>query len=278
MTELSTHQAVADDGTTIVGRVDGQGPPLVIVPALPSDGELEWGPVLAFLRDRFTCFVMDRGSRAKNAGSRDLSLERLVGDVVTFTDGVGEPVGLLGGSWSGMLALGAVRSTSMVRALAVWEPTVNEAASDNDRAHAAQTLGHVGRLVDEDRLVEAAKYWQAASGIMSEAELAAIPDEYYEASAPTFAIQFEEYRQAAKPGGPTTTEPSKLATIDVPVLLLHGAESVPWFVDGVHHVADHVPDATVHAIAGVGHTGGVTAPAPVADELTRFFTATLDAA
>ena len=219
---------------------------------------------------------MDRGSRARSADSRDHSLERLVGDVVTFADSVGEPVGLVGGSWSGMLALGAVRCASMVSALAIWEPTVNEAASDHDRAHAAQTLDQVGRLVDEGRLVDAARCWQAASGIVREDELAAIPDEYYEASAPTFATQFEEYRQAAQPGGATTTQPSQLATVDVPVLLLHGAESVPWFVEGVRHVADHVADATVQPIAGVGHTGCVIAPGPVADELTRYFTATLD--
>ncbi len=52
MTELAMQRTVADDGTTIVGRVDGQGPPLAIVPAVPSDGELEWGPVVPFLRDR----------------------------------------------------------------------------------------------------------------------------------------------------------------------------------------------------------------------------------
>jgi len=200
----------------------------------------------------------------------------MVGDVVSFIDSVGEPLGLVGSSWSGMLALGAARRTSAVSALGLWEPLVIEAASEQDRSRFEQTLDDVGRLVDQGRLVDATRTWQAASGIITEDQFAAVPDEFFEAVAPATAIQVEEFREAAQSPGPTPTEPSELAALIVPVLLMHGAESVPFFVNGVDHVAGHVADSTVRGIPGVGHGGWVFAPAAVAEELAHFFTGVLD--
>lgn len=48
------HRAVSDDGTTIAGHVRGQGPPLVLVHGVLADSDLDWGPSLPFLTDRFT--------------------------------------------------------------------------------------------------------------------------------------------------------------------------------------------------------------------------------
>ena len=275
MSEPRMHQAVAGDGIAIAGRVEGHGPPLVFVPATPSDGSLEWGPLAPYLTEQFTCFVMDRSSRARSAEEQDHSPERMVGDVVSFIDSVGEPVGLVGSSWSGMLSLGAARRTSAVSALGLWEPLVIEAASEQDRERFDQTLDDVERLVDEGRLVDATRTWQAASGIVSEEQLAAIPDEFFEAVAPAMAIHVKEFRQAGQSPGPTPTEPTELATLSVPVLLLHGAESVPLFMNGVDHVAEHVGETTVRSIPGVGHGGWVFAPETVAEELADFLTTVL---
>ena len=280
MADSTTHQAIADDGTVIVGRVVGQGPPLVVVPASLA-GDLEWGPLLPYLSERFTCYVMDRSSRARNTDSWGFSHWRAVADVVAFIDSVGEPVGLLGASWSGMLSLGAVRRTSAVRALGVWEPSVGEVNSEEARAHMAQTMDEARRLVDDGHLHEAVRSWHLESGVASEEEFAAMPDEVYEAVAAVFPAQLDEYRQAVaavEAGESTPTDPSELAAISVPVLLLHGSESMRWFVDGVRHVAEHVPDATVRAIDGVGHGGFFHAPAAVAQQFAEFLDDALEPA
>ena len=276
MSKTLVHQAVAHDGVTIVGRVEGQGPPLVVVPATPSDGALEWGPLAPHLTEHFTCFVMDRGSRARSAAEPDHSPESMIGDVVSFVESVGEPVGLVGSSWSGMLSLGAAGRTAAVRAAGLWEPLAIEAASDQDQARFDQALEEVGQLVDQGRLVEATRTWHVASGIVTEEQLAATPAGFFEAAAPTFAIQYQEFCAARQSSGPTPTEPSELAALTVPVLLLHGAESVPVFINGVEHVAEHVTDATVRSIPDVGHGGWVVAPGAVAQELADYFTARLD--
>jgi hypothetical protein len=42
------------DGTEIVGRVVGDGPPLVLVHGAIGDGEFAWTELLPHLTDRFT--------------------------------------------------------------------------------------------------------------------------------------------------------------------------------------------------------------------------------
>jgi pimeloyl-ACP methyl ester carboxylesterase len=55
------------------------------------------------------------------------------------------------------------------------------------------------------------------------------------------------------------------------VALLQGTRSIPWFIDGVRHVAAHVPDADLREVNGAGHLGPYLEPAGLAAELTPFF-------
>lgn len=79
--------------------------------------------------------------------------------------------------------------------------------------------------------------------------------------------QSQEYQ------GPLATDPSALAQIAAPVLLLHGGRSNErsWFHAGVRHIAEHVPQATVHEFADLGHLAPMVEPEPIADEIARFF-------
>jgi len=75
--------------------------------------------------------------------------------------------------------------------------------------------------------------------------------------------------------GPSDTDPSALAKITAPVLLLQGGrtsdKSRSWFHAGVQHVAEHVPQATVNEFADLGHLAPMVDPEPVAEEIARFF-------
>jgi pimeloyl-ACP methyl ester carboxylesterase len=128
---------VSADGTGIAGRVRGEGSPLVLIHGGLGDGERAWGPLWAFLETRFTCYLISthgRGLSAEPAGD-DYSLDRLVEDVVSFVEGVGQPVGVFGHSLRGALALGAGANSAAVSAVAVYEPAVFEAPSEvNPRA------------------------------------------------------------------------------------------------------------------------------------------------
>jgi pimeloyl-ACP methyl ester carboxylesterase len=66
------HRVVTSDGTEIVARVEGQGPPLVLLPAGPGDSETSWRPLLPWLSERFTCHLLDirgRGASSLVPGS-----------------------------------------------------------------------------------------------------------------------------------------------------------------------------------------------------------------
>jgi len=89
------YRAVSDDGTEIVGRVTGQGPPLVLLPAGPGDSITTWRFLLPFLSDHFTCYLVDTRGRGLSAHSNDHSPERLVQDIKAFIKSIGKPVGLL---------------------------------------------------------------------------------------------------------------------------------------------------------------------------------------
>ena len=50
--DFQIHRAVSEAGTKIVGRVQGQGPPLVLIHAGLSDGDPDWTTPLPLRDDR----------------------------------------------------------------------------------------------------------------------------------------------------------------------------------------------------------------------------------
>jgi pimeloyl-ACP methyl ester carboxylesterase len=69
-----------------------------------------------------------------------------------------------------------------------------------------------------------------------------------------------------------TTE-SVLSQVTVPVLLLRGSRTAPWFVASVNYMERLLANSQVAEIDGAGHMGPVLAPEGVARALTRFFAA-----
>src|SRR5215207_10998936 len=92
--------AISADGTEIVGRVQGHGPPLILVHGAYGDGEIAWKALLPCLTDRYTCYTPSTRGRGLSGDNPDHSVHRLVQDVIAFIDTIGEPVYLVG--WSGI--------------------------------------------------------------------------------------------------------------------------------------------------------------------------------
>lgn len=278
-TETETHRAVSDDGTEIAGRVHGEGPPLVLVPGAMGDGEFVWDPLLPSLTDRFTCYTMSVRSRGLSGHSTDLSTDRRIQDVVAFVESVGEPVGLLGWSQGGQLVLGAAERTDAVSALVAYEPAVLEATSEEEFAQLIDAVTRLGELAAEDRPVDAARSffeWVATEEEMDEMDEAMIAD-FIEGCAANIQLFLQEVEGLNEEGGTSPTEAAELAKITAPVLLLHGDRSDPLFINGIHHVAEHVTDSQVREIDDTGHMGPIHNPEAVADEVIQFLAATPEA-
>lgn len=266
-----THYGTTADGITLGGTVHGQGPPLVFWHGAYGDGDLDWRALLPYLTDRFTCYLPSWRGRGRSDEHPDLSYGRRVGDVVDYVDGLGEPTGLVAWSGGANPALAAAARTASVNALALFEPTMGAVMSEQERAGFGGAVARMAELAAEGRWADAMR--AAADWPFNDDEIAAADDAgYFEAAGRYAPNLLSVFQQLATWDGPTADDPAVLAAISAPVLVVHGADTKPFWVRGAHHVADHVSEARIHVVSGAGHAAPLTHPEVLAEALTEFFT------
>lgn len=124
MGEDRIHQALSADGTTIAGRVVGDGAPLVLVHGGLGSGE-SWIVMLPHLARDFRCYLLSTRARGLSGDHPDHARERYFEDIATYIDSIGEPVNVLAWSSGATYALGAATLVpSSVRRLALYEPAI----------------------------------------------------------------------------------------------------------------------------------------------------------
>lgn len=260
------HGTTSTDGTEVVGRVVGQGPPLVLLHGGVFCGETAWEGMLPHLADQFTCFLPSTRGKGLSAHAEEYSLELQLEDVMAFVDSIGQPTALFGWSGGGLNALGVAERSDALTAVVVYEPAVFETIDEETFADMGATLTRMNAEVDQGRPDEAARQFVAFAG--RDDELAAVVAAgLHEVAAPN---QLADLRvlDNVDPTAPSATDPAALATITTPVLALQGDRPArAWFPRMVEHVAEHVPDCRVRAIPGAGHWGPVVTPESVAAEL-----------
>ncbi len=98
---------------------------------------------------------------------------------------------------------------------------------------------------------------------------------FWQAAVSNIPLFVHQERLAAGADGLGPADPSVLAQVTAPVLLLHGSRTHPAFVEMVRHVAAHVAHPQVREIPGADHFGVYTEALAVTDELVPFFAANL---
>lgn len=271
MTEERIHRAVSTDGTEIVGRVQGQGPPLVLVHGGIGDGEIAWEALWPHLADRFTCYLPSTRGRGLSADNPDHSPPRLEEDVTAFVDSIGETVGLVGWSGSGAWVLGAASRSASVAAVAAYEPAVISVMGPDDFSRTFSTLEQMGTAAADGQLIDAVRAF--ASWICTDQEIAALEQtDFFGRWASAVPAMLRFVQEDATYEGVRSTDPEELARVAVPVLLLRGEQTRlgTWFADAAQFIAQHVADPQVCQMPGVGHFAPVLEPEAVADELITF--------
>ena len=267
------HRTTSTDGTEIVGRVVGQGPPLVLLHGGVFCGETAWEAMLPHLTDRFTCLLPSTRGKGLSAHAHQYSLQWQQEDVMAFIDSIGQPVPLFGWSGGGLNALGAAEHSDAVTAVVAYEPAVFETIDEETFAELGAVLSRMTEEVEQDRPAEAAR--QFLTFISNDDELATVlAEDLHNVTAPN---QLADLRvlQNVDPAAPSATDPAALADITAPVLLLEGDRPAQaWFPRMNQHVANHVPDCEIRTISGAGHVGPVLAPEATAAELSRFLATT----
>ena len=263
------HRTVSADGTEIAGRVVGQGPPLVLLHGALYCGETAYDELIPHLTDHFTCLLPSTRGRGLSADSEDFSSERLFEDAVAFLDSIGEPVPLFGWSQGGMLGLGVAAFSDAVSALVAYEPAVLDVADEEFMGQFADTLMRMNAEMDKGQPAEAARQFMGLVCNHEELE-ESVAKGRHEIAASSVPADLRLFNDLDPTAGPSMTDPDVLATITVPILLLQGSRTIPWFERGNQHVTEHAPNAENRIIPGAGHAGPGLEPGTVAAELIRF--------
>ena len=272
MNEERIHQAASADGTEIAGRVQGEGPPLVLVHGGIGDGEVAWDALLPHLTDRFTCYLPSTRGRGLSGDHPDHSPPRLQEDLTAFVDSIGEPVDLVGWSGSGAWVLGAAADSDSVAAVAIYEPGVMGVGGEDDIARLGVAMQHVGAASADGRNLDAVHAF--LPGICTDNEIAALKETpFYEQWTGGIPALLQFIEQDMSYEGPRSTDPEGLAQVAAPVLLLRGEHTLlaTFFAEVERYLAQHVVDAHVREVPGVGHFAPLLEPGPVAKELISFF-------
>lgn len=270
------HRATSLDGTEIVGRVQGDGPPLVLLHGAVGCGDSVWTTLLPHLVDHFTCHTPSTRCRGLSGSSDDLRRSRLTEDVVAYIESIEDPVGVFGFSYGGLLSLLAVQQTDAIGALALYEPGLIDLLTDDELGVLMVAFAEMDELLGTATPGEAARRF--IREVANDEELTAGDAlGVYERFGPNVRVELAQVAQLQASmdeaaAGPDLTSPEALGRIDVPVLVLEGTRSVPerWFGAGVDHVAAHVPGAQRRKISGAGHLGPILEPDAVARELVEF--------
>ena len=270
MSSQRIHYVTTTDGVTIIGSVHGQGPPLVLLQGVIGDGDLDWQALLPYLTDRFTCYLPSWRGRGLSGDHPDLSFGRLVDDAIAYVDSVGQPTGLVGWSGGAGLALSVAARSDAVHALAPIEPNTPRLMDERELAALGAAVARMAQLAAEGRLTDGIR---AFAGFLFDDEEIAVAEDvgYFEAVARYVPDLLDFFQQLRGYHGPTHEDPAVLAAISAPVLVLVGSETKPYCTAYAQHVADHVPNARIHEIPGVGHAAPLTHPEALAEPLTEFF-------
>ena len=271
MSSQRTHSVTTTDGVTIAGTVHGRGPPLVFVHGMLADGDTDWRGLLPHLTGRFTCYLPSYRGRGLSGDHPDLSPGRMVDDILAYVDSIEAPTGLVGWSSGAYLAVTvAAAQSDAVEAVAPFEPGILSLMDEQERAALGAAVARMGELAAEGRLAAAARAF--AGWPFNDEEIAMAADAgYFEAAGRYVPNLLNLLQQWGEYEGPTPDDPAVLGAISAPVLVLHGADTTPFLTASARYVADHVPNARIHAIPGAGHAALLTHPEALAEALTEFF-------
>ena len=264
--------AISADGTEIVGRVRGQGPPLVLVHGGLGDGELAYEALVIHLADRFTCYTPSTRGRGLSGDNPDHSPPRLQEDVTGFVDSISEPVCLVGWSGSGAWVLGAAARSDSVAAVAIYELGVMGVGGEDDIARLSAAMQQVGAAAADGRNLDAVHAF--LPGICTDNEIAALEEtSFYEQWTGAIPALLKFVEQDMSYEGPRSTDPEALRQVAASVLLLRGERTLlgTFFAEVERYVAQHVVDAHVRELPDVGHFAPLLDPQPLAKELISFF-------
>jgi pimeloyl-ACP methyl ester carboxylesterase len=265
---MSTVQS--KDGTTISFDAQGDGQPLIIIDGAtayrainPTNAELAQQ-----LSDRFRVYTYDRRGRGESTDTSPYAIEREIEDVAALIADAGAPAVVFGWSSGAVLALDTAAAGLPITHLALFEPpfVVDDGRPPLPTDYVQQLDAAVaaGRPGDAVEL-----FMTAAVGIPAD-DVAGLRQSPFwptlEALAPTIAydgrIMGSTMSGSSLPG-------DRWAAVTVPVLFMHGNDTMPFLISAAQAAATHLPTATLQAVPGEQHSAAADVLAPEIRQFVR---------
>ena len=253
------------DGTSIAFERLGQGPPLLMVHGSTVD-HTRWGAVVAPLAERFSLYLMDRRGRGHSGDGPDYDIEREFEDVVAVLDTAPSPASVLAHSYGAICSLEAMRLTSRIAKVALYEPPLpvpgrrlfiaddlgrrlEAMLAKNDRAGVVETfLREVIRMGDSSlERMRHSSGWQVRLDVAH-----TLPREV--ATAYGYRFRAEAF-----------------ASVRVPTLFLLGGRSPVYMQEATRMASEAVTGSQVFSLPGHGHAAMTTGPKLFLEKVIDFF-------
>ena len=253
------------DGTHIAYEQLGQGPALVMVCGVLGDHQQQAG-LARLLAEHFTVYNFDRRGHGESGFTEPYAVEREIEDIDALLSEAGGSAFVYGSSGPGILSMYAAAAglSPKMKKLAVWEPPY---ILEGSRPPVPQDYKEqLAQLLREGR-----------KGDMIELFLTKAVGMPVEFVAPMRQSPFWAAQEAFAPTliydatlmGDYSLPKERIAKATVETLVIDGG-TVPWMSQAAQAVADTLPHAHRHTLAGQPHNVADEAMAPV---LVEFFQA-----
>jgi pimeloyl-ACP methyl ester carboxylesterase len=242
-------QVRSKDGTTIAYSRSGAGPALIVVDGALCSREFGPSPKLApLLAQHFTVYAYDRRGRAQSGDTQPYAPAREVEDIAALIAEAGGSASLLGLSSGGALALEAAASGLGVHKVVAYEPPyVDDAGTRGGAAYA----GQLQRLLASGNRGGAVKYFMqdmvgAPAAMVVVMRLMRWIWRKLEAVAHTLPYDAAVMTEFRIPR-------ARFASIRTPALILNGSKTDQRLKDAARAIAEAIPGARHHELAGQTH-------------------------
>ena len=251
---------VSADGTTLVARHSGDGVPVVLVHG--SSGGLDsWDGVAPFLDDAFEVWVYARrGYAPSGVGGHEKTFADDVADLLAVVHAAGGDAHIVGASYGATVGLHtALTNPSAIRSLALFEPPLFASGT----ALLPVLQGYTSLIESGDVVGAARLFAERVAQVPTEVLDGIAPDagELAELVGCLHDLQAMAFDQ---------TDVTRWGEINIPTLLMQGAESWPPIPATMQRLATALPAATRAILDGQSHFATHTAPQLFAEKLLQF--------
>jgi pimeloyl-ACP methyl ester carboxylesterase len=251
------------DGTSIVFETQGDGPALILVGGMMCDRAKTRDLSAALSRD-FKVYNFDRRGRGQSGNNAPYGPRKEIEDIAALLNEAGPDAALYGHSSGAGLALLAAGAGLPIGALILHEPPYGP----DDPDSIAQTRDFSASLlaaIERRDFAGAVSAFYGAIGMSGTQISELTSDEAFMAMVPTMAHDIAVMGEI-ETGGVVPDDIVK--SLAMPVLMLTGETSLPFFHDTAKHIAGLLRKGTIASLPGQDHSGD---PAVVADAVRDFF-------